>query len=142
MVYYIYFPTELMHLKTWFIFQMEKHCFQRPLLGSCQFPRLPFLRKLACRLGMWGGGTWGLLLLGGSGRKDSPTGKSFFLLSPLHLKSTRESRGSPSRLPGSPRAKEHRPEGWELCGLVIGQKSLGNRNEGCLLRNPRVILRG
>lgn len=44
-----------MHLKTWFIFQMEKHCFQRPLLGSCQFPRLPFPRKLVCK---WGLGMW------------------------------------------------------------------------------------
>lgn len=27
-VHYIYFPKKLMYLKTWLIFQVEKHCFQ------------------------------------------------------------------------------------------------------------------
>lgn len=53
-----------MHLKTWFIFQMEKHCFQRPLLGSWRFPQLPFPGKLVCKWGVGGGGVWKTSLSG------------------------------------------------------------------------------
>lgn len=47
-----------MHFKTWFIFQMEKHCFQRPLLGSSQFPDFPFQENwFVC--GCWEGQVMG-----------------------------------------------------------------------------------
>lgn len=41
-----------MHLKTWFIFQMEKHCFQRPLLGSLPVPLTSLSKKIGLSCGV------------------------------------------------------------------------------------------
>lgn len=133
-----------MHLKAWFIFQMEKHCFWRPLLGSCQSPWLPFSRKLLCLWG-WREKPLGVFLsLGGSETKDGwhipGRGQSLTVISrSVSLSSLGQERSHSTRCRTTYRARISDPGNCRPVATCWSDAT-GSRNHGSACGFPLEIL--